>query len=337
MAIDLRPTDRFVRRHIGPSETEMQEMLDALGLASLDELVDQTVPAAIRMKHPLDLPAARSEYELLDDLHGIAAQNDVYRSFIGMGYSGTITPPVIQRNILENPNWYTQYTPYQAEIAQGRLEMLLNFQTTVIDLTGLEIANASLLDEGTAAAEAMMMLQRVTKRSDRSTFFVAEDCHPQTIAVVQARAEPIGVRVVVGDHRTFEFDDDVFGALVQYPATDGAVHGYAAFCDIAHANDAYVVVAADLLALTVLTPPGEFGADVAVGNTQRFGVPLGYGGPHAAYFATREAFKRQVPGRLIGVTVDADGNPALRMALQTREQHIRRDKAPMPSTTARTA
>ncbi len=327
MPIDLRPTDRFVDRHIGPSDAEIRDMLDTLGLDSLDALIAQTIPAAIRTAHPLNLPPARAESVLLNELQEIAAQNQVYRSFIGMGYHDTVTPPVIQRNILENPNWYTQYTPYQAEISQGRLEALLNYQTMVIDLTGMEIANASLLDEGTAAAEAMMMLQRTTRRNDRTTFFVSEDCHPQTIAVVEARAEPIGVRVVVGDHRTFAFSDDVFGALVQYPATDGAIHGYAAFCDMAHANDAYVVVAADLLALTLLTPPGEFGADVAVGNTQRFGVPLGYGGPHAAYFATKEAFKRQVPGRIIGVTIDADGNSALRMALQTREQHIRRDKA----------
>ncbi|NBC16246.1 MAG: aminomethyl-transferring glycine dehydrogenase, partial [Bacteroidetes bacterium] len=327
MTSTLRYTDRFVHRHLGPSDDEIREMLEMLGLSSLDALVDQTVPAAIRTDRPLDLPPARTEYELLDDLQHIAAQNEVYRSFIGMGYHDTVTPPVIQRNILENPNWYTQYTPYQAEIAQGRLEMLLNYQTAVIDLTGLEIANASLLDEATAAAEAMMMLNRVTKRQDSHTFFVSEHCHPQTIAVVQARAEPIHVNVVVGNHETFEFTDDVFGALVQYPMTDGAIVDYADFCERAHAAEAYVVVAADLLALTMLTPPGEFGADVAVGNTQRFGVPLGYGGPHAAYFATKEAFKRQMPGRIIGVTIDANGDRALRMALQTREQHIRRDKA----------
>ena len=302
-------------------------MLDALGLASLDALVEATVPAPIRTDRPLALPPARTEHALLANLRHLARKNQVFRSFIGMGYHDTITPPVIQRNILENPAWYTAYTPYQAEISQGRLEMLLNYQTVVIDLTGLEIANASLLDEGTAAAEAMMMFNRLTRRTGKDTFFVSEDCHPQTIAVVEARARPIGVKVVVGDHRTFAFTDEVFGALLQYPATDGAVYDYRSFCDAAHEAGAYVVVAADLLSLTLLTPPGEFGADVAVGNTQRLGVPLGYGGPHAAFFATKETFKRQVPGRIIGVSVDADGNPALRMALQTREQHIRRDKA----------
>ncbi|MFQ5568744.1 MAG: aminomethyl-transferring glycine dehydrogenase [Rhodothermales bacterium] len=327
MALDLNYTDRFVHRHIGPSEEDIRLMLEALGYASLDELVDATVPAAIRSDRPLDLPAPRTEHELLAAAREIAAHNQVYRSFIGMGYYDTVTPPVIQRNILENPSWYTQYTPYQAEISQGRLEALLNYQTMVIDLTGLEIANASLLDEGTAAAEAMMMLRRLTRRTAKDTFFVSDACHPQTIAVVQARAVPIGVKVVVGDHRHFAFTEDVFGALVQYPATDGAIYDYRSFCEQAHEAGAYVVVAADLLSLTLLTPPGEFGADVAVGNTQRFGVPLGYGGPHAAYFATRDAFKRQVPGRIIGVSVDADGRPALRMALQTREQHIRRDKA----------
>ncbi|MEM9665204.1 MAG: aminomethyl-transferring glycine dehydrogenase [Bacteroidota bacterium] len=310
-----------------PSPADVRAMLDALGLESLEALMDQTVPDAIRLRRPLDLPADRSEFTLLSDLQDLASQNEVYRSFIGLGYHDTITPPVILRNVMENPAWYTQYTPYQAEIAQGRLEALLNYQTMVIDLTGLEIANASLLDEGTAAAEAMMMFQRALRRSKRATFFVSEACHPQTIAVVQARAEPLGIQVVVGDHASFTFHDDVFGALLQYPATDGAVHDYQAFCDAAHAAGAYVVVAADLLSLTLLTPPGEFGADAAVGNTQRFGVPLGYGGPHAAYFATMESFKRQVPGRMIGVTIDADGRQALRMALQTREQHIRRDKA----------
>ena len=302
-------------------------MLSVLGLASLDALVEETIPAAIRTDRSLDLPPARSEHELLARARALADRNEVYRSFIGMGYHGTITPPPIQRNVLENPNWYTQYTPYQAEIAQGRLEALLNFQTMTIDLTGLEIANASLLDEATAAAEAMMMLQRATRRGDKNTFFVSEACHAQTIEVVKARAVPIGVRVVVGDHGRFEFTDDVFGALLQYPATDGAIHDYAAFCKKAHAADAYVVAAADLLSLALLEPPGAWGADVCVGNTQRFGVPMGYGGPHAAFFATKEAFKRQVPGRIIGVTVDADGAPALRMALQTREQHIRRGKA----------
>ena len=327
MPIDLTHTDSFVNRHVGPSEEEIRQMLDTLGLASLDALAEATVPASIRTDRPLKLPPARTEHALLADLRTIARQNKVFRSFIGMGYHDTVTPPAIQRAILENPSWYTQYTPYQAEISQGRLEALLNYQTMVIDLTGLEIANASLLDEGTAAAEAMMMFNRLARRSKKDTFFVSDACHPQTIAVVEARAEPMGVKVVVGDHRTFAFSEDVFGALVQYPATDGAVYDYRAFCAQAHDAGAYVVVAADLLSLALLEPPGAFGADVAVGNTQRFGVPLGYGGPHAAYFATREDFKRQVPGRIIGVSVDADGNTALRMALQTREQHIKRARA----------
>ncbi len=327
MAIDLQFTDRFARRHLGPSEADEAQMLAALGLSSLDELIDETVPAAIRSARPLKLPPARTEYELLDEARAIASKNRVRRSFIGMGYHDTITPPVILRNVFENPSWYTQYTPYQAEISQGRMEALLTFQTMVIDLTGLEIANASLLDEGTAAAEAMLMLHRVAKGKTRNVFFVSEACHPQTIAVVQTRAVPIGVEVVVGDHRTFAFTEEVFGALVAYPATDGAIHDYRDFCDAAHEAGAHVVVAADLLSLTLLTPPGAFGADVAVGSTQRFGVPVGYGGPHAAYFATKERFKRQTPGRIIGLSIDADGRPALRMALQTREQHIRRAKA----------
>ena len=327
MAIDLRQPDRFAQRHIGPSEAEIHEMLEALGLPSLDALVEETVPASIRTDRPLRLPPALTEHELLARARELGAKNEAFRSFIGMGYGGTLTPPPIQRNVLENPNWYTQYTPYQAEIAQGRLEALLNFQTMTIDLTGLEIANASLLDEATAAAEAMMMLHRANRQGDKDVFFVSEACHPQTVEVVKARAVPIGVDVVVGDHETFAFTDDVFGALLQYPTTDGATRDYAAFCERAHAADAHVVVAADLLSLTLLEPPGAWGADVCVGNTQRFGVPMGYGGPHAAFFATKEAFKRQVPGRIIGVTVDADGNQALRMALQTREQHIRRGKA----------
>ncbi len=327
MAIDLRFTDRFARRHIGPTPDNLQTMLDTVGVSSLDALVDEAIPPAIRSERPLDLPAAITERELLEDAAALGDENEPYRSFIGMGYHGTVTPPVIQRDILENPAWYTQYTPYQAEIAQGRLEALMNFQTMVIDLTGLEIANASLLDEATAAAEAMMMLNRVTRRRDADTFFVSEDCHPQTIEVVKGRAAPIGVEIVVGDHRTFAFTDDVFGGLVQYPTTDGAVTDYADFCARAHAVDAQVAVAADLLSLTLLQAPGTWGADVVVGNTQRFGVPMGYGGPHAAFFATKEQHKRQVPGRMIGVSKDADGNVAFRMALQTREQHIRRGRA----------
>jgi glycine dehydrogenase len=327
MPISLRSTDHFADRHIGPSETEIQDMLQTIGVSSLDELIDETVPKSIRMKGEMNLPAALTERELLQKATQLAGKNQVFRSFIGMGYSGTVTPPVIQRGIIENPSWYTQYTPYQAEIAQGRLEALLNFQTMVIDLTGMEIANASLLDEGTAAAEAMMMLHRQSRKGDRNVFFVSEDCHPQTIAVVETRAIPLGIEVVVGNHRDFAFGDTCFGGLVQYPASDGAVYNYADFCAKAHANDSFVVVAADLLSLTLLESPASFGADVVVGSTQRFGVPVGFGGPHAAYFATSDKFKRQIPGRIIGVTVDTDGKPALRMALQTREQHIRRDKA----------
>jgi glycine dehydrogenase len=318
--------DDFVQRHIGPSDAEVQSMLATLGLGSLEELIDRAVPTAIRLQRPLNLGAGQSEYELLKELRAIAAQNQLFRSFIGMGYANTITPPVIQRNILENPGWYTQYTPYQPEIAQGRLEALLNFQTMVTDLTGLEIANASLLDEGTAAAEAMTLSYGQHKGNSK-TFWVSEACHPQTIEVVQTRARPLGIDVLVGDHRTFDFSTPVFGVLLQYPATDGAIYDYTAFIEQAHAQGAIATVAADLLSLTLLKPPGEFGADIAVGSTQRFGVPLGYGGPHAAYFATKEAFKRQIPGRLVGVSKDATGQPALRLALQTREQHIRRDKA----------
>jgi glycine dehydrogenase len=326
MSSSTRHPDRFVDRHIGPDAHDVIQMLETLGKGSLDDLIDATVPAAIRMRRPLELPSGRSEYGLLRELEGIAARNQVFRSFLGMGYSDTITPPVIQRNILENPGWYTQYTPYQPEIAQGRLEALLNYQTMVIDLTGLPVANASLLDEATAAAEAMTLLHNVSAGSD--AFFVANDCHPQTIEVLRTRAAPLGLQIIVGDPATFDFArTKVFGALVQYPATDGAIRDPRAFIEAAHAASARVVMAADILALTLLTPPGELGADVAVGTTQRFGVPLGYGGPHAAYFATRTEYVRHLPGRIIGVSVDAQGKRALRMALQTREQHIRREKA----------
>ncbi|TAG85671.1 MAG: glycine dehydrogenase (aminomethyl-transferring) [Oscillatoriales cyanobacterium] len=329
---NLTPIDGFARRHIGPTPTEIQQMLDVLGIDSLDDLIDKTIPAAIRISGALELPTAKSEYAALAELQEIASKNQVLRSYIGTGYHDCITPPVIGRNILENPGWYTSYTPYQAEIAQGRLEALLNFQTMIIDLTGLEIANASLLDEGTAAAEAMAVSYGVcntsTTLSDRrNSFFVAQDCHPQTIEVVQTRAKPLGIDVIVGDHRGFKFDRTIFGALLQYPATDGAIYDYTDFIRSAHEVGALVTVAADILSLCVLTPPGEFGADIAVGSTQRFGVPLGFGGPHAAYFATREEFKRQVPGRIVGVSKDANGKSALRLALQTREQHIRREKA----------
>ncbi|MDZ4878892.1 MAG: Glycine dehydrogenase (decarboxylating) [Chroococcidiopsis cubana SAG 39.79] len=316
----------FRQRHIGPQPIEVEQMLEVLGLPTLDALIDRTVPQAIRQQRSLQLEGDRSEHAALAQLKAIASKNQVFRSFIGMGYYGCITPPVIQRNILENPGWYTAYTPYQPEIAQGRLEALLNFQTTIIDLTGLEIANASLLDEGTAAAEAMTMSYGLCKTKAKA-FFVSQNCHPQTIQVVQTRARPLGINVIVGDHQTFKFDVPVFGVLLQYPASDGTIYDYRAFVEQAHAAGALVTVAADPLSLTLLTPPGEWGADIAVGSTQRFGVPMGYGGPHAAYFATKEEFKRQVPGRIVGVSKDIHGKTALRLALQTREQHIRRDKA----------
>jgi glycine dehydrogenase len=330
MAINLRPTDRFINRHIGPSEKDLAHMLATVKAKSLDELIDTTVPASIRVKKPLNMLPAKTEREMLDALTEIAGKNQVFRSFIGLGYHDCITPAVIQRNILENPGWYTAYTPYQAEIAQGRLEALLNFQTMIMDLTGMEIANASLLDEGTAAAEAMHMAHASKHKAGDAgagAFFVSEGVLPQTLDVVRTRAKPLGIEIVVGDHRTFDFKKKVFGCLVQYPAADGTVFDYTEFCARAHQEDAMVIVAADLLALTLLKAPGEFGADVAIGNTQRFGVPMGYGGPHAAYFATRNTFARTMPGRLIGVSEDSHGRPALRMALQTREQHIRREKA----------
>jgi glycine dehydrogenase len=317
--------DSFARRHIGPNQAARAAMLAEIEFENLDALIDATVPKNIRLDRPLDLPGAASEWEALAELRQLAKKNIVARSFIGAGYSDTITPPVIQRNILENPGWYTAYTPYQAEVAQGRLEALLNFQTMIIDLTALDIANASLLDEATAAAEAMTLCHAAVP--GRKTFFVADNCHPQTIEVVQTRAKPLGLEVVVGDFSQFKFDDTVFGALVQYPATDGAIFDYESFAKAAHDAGGLLVMAADILALTLLKPPGEIGADVAVGSTQRFGVPLGFGGPHAAYFATRDAYKRHMAGRLVGVSHDATGRPGYRLALQTREQHIRRDKA----------
>ncbi len=320
-------TDTFVHRHIGPDEGEIRQMLDTLGYESLDALIGDTVPASIRLGRPLNLGPERSEYELLSELRQMASKNRVFRSFLGMGYHDCIVPPVIQRNILENPGWYTQYTPYQAEIAQGRLEALLNFQTMVVDLTGLPVANASLLDEGTAAAEAMAMAYGMAGSAERNTFFVSDHCHPQTIDVVKTRAAARDIDVVVGDAEKFDFKAPVFGFLLQYPATDGAVVDYGAFAQRARGEGAAVIVAADLLSLALLTPPGEWGADMVVGTTQRFGVPLGFGGPHAAYFACRDELKRQIPGRIIGVSTDSEGKPALRMALQTREQHIRREKA----------
>jgi glycine dehydrogenase len=323
----LNPSDTFLHRHIGPSDADIKAMLATLGYDSLDALIDATVPATIRLAKPLELGPPRGERELLAELRRVAQKNELYRSFIGQGYYDCIVPPVIQRNILENPGWYTQYTPYQAEISQGRLEALLNFQTMVTDLTGLPLANASLLDEATAAAEAMTMCHRVAK-SDKSGFFVAADCHPQTIAVVQTRARPLGLTVQVGHPKEIDFDKlGLFGVLLQYPNTSGQIHDYGAVIERAHLAGALVVMASDLLALTLLKPPGEFGADIAVGSAQRFGVPLGYGGPHAAFMATRDEFARQMPGRLIGVSKDAHGQPAYRLAVQTREQHIRREKA----------
>ncbi|HEX4403756.1 MAG TPA: aminomethyl-transferring glycine dehydrogenase [Polyangia bacterium] len=337
MAVDLESKDRFPSRHIGPDDADVAEMLAALGVASLDALVAQTVPADIRLAGDLNLPAAVTEAEVLAELRALSEKNQIWKSYLGQGYSDCVTPPVVLRNILENPGWYTQYTPYQAEISQGRLEALLNYQTLVTDLTGLPVANASLLDEGTAAAEAMHMLSGVAPAAQgdegaRAAFVVSAGCHPQTIEVVRTRAKPLGVEVVVvTDVFAFDFTSQpVFGVLAQYPATDGALGTAAAWrglCDKAHAAGALVVLATDLLALTVLTPPGELGADVAVGSAQRFGVPLGYGGPHAAFFATKDEWVRKLPGRLIGVSQDAHGHMALRMALQTREQHIRREKA----------
>src|SRR5436309_797481 len=319
--------ESFVPRHVGPDERDVAEMLKTLGFSSLDELIDATIPRKIRWREGLDLPKGLTELEVLTYFRALAAKNQVFRSFIGMGYSDCVTPPVIQRNILENPGWYTAYTPYQAEIAQGRLEALLTFQTMVMDLTGLEIANASLLDEATAAAEAMTMSYALKGKQGKEVFLVASECHPQTIDVVKTRASVRGIEVKVASYADFRIGPDVFGALVQYPATDGAVIDYTKTVEQLHAAEALVTVAADILSLVLLTPPGEWGADVVVGNTQRFGVPLGYGGPHAAFFATKDEFKRHIPGRIIGVSRDSEGNPALRMALQTREQHIRRDKA----------
>lgn len=324
--------DRFVRRHIGPSEADTREMLKALQVNSLDELIRQTVPGSIRLKKPLQLPPALTEFEYLQELKKTALLNRVMRNYIGMGYYGTITPSVIARNVFQNPGWYTQYTPYQAEIAQGRLESLLNFQTMVSDLTGLPIANASLLDEGTAAAEAMHMFfaeknKRAKSGEEANVFFVSDKVFPQTIDVLKTRALPHGIQLEIGDWKNYQFSEKTFGVLLQYPDKEGAVEDYRAFVEKAKANGVYVCVAADILALALLKPPGEWGADVAVGNTQRFGVPVGYGGPHAAYFACSDDFKRQIPGRIIGVSVDKHGRRALRMALQTREQHIRREKA----------
>ncbi|MFN5640943.1 MAG: aminomethyl-transferring glycine dehydrogenase [Sphingobacteriales bacterium] len=326
----LNQQQEFQQRHIGPNPQDTANMLSAIGESTLDALVDKTVPANIRMAEALDIPPAMSEFEYLQHIKEISLKNKVFRTYIGQGYYDTITPSVILRNIFENPGWYTQYTPYQAEIAQGRLESLLNFQTMVSDLTGLPIANASLLDEATAAAEAMTMFFNTLNKQehiDRPKFFVDKDVFPQTLDVLHTRAVPVGIEIVVGDYRSSSIDQHYFGALVQYPNNVGAVEDYRSFIEAVHAQGAYVVMTTDLLALTLLTPPGELGADVACGSAQRFGVPLGYGGPHAAFFSSKDEFKRSIPGRIIGVSIDAEGNRALRMALQTREQHIKREKA----------
>ena len=333
----------FASRHIGPREKEVTTMLEKIDAASLDELINQTIPSNIRLKKPLNLPEGLSEFEYLKELKLTASRNKVFKSYIGLGYYNCIIPPVIQRNVLENPGWYTAYTPYQAEIAQGRLEALLNFQTMIIDLTGLPIANASLLDEATAAAEAMILFynSRPKTKNSANTFFISEKCFPQTIDVVKTRAIPLGIDIIIGDHkqifspeggdppagRAGKRGGDIFGALIQYPDVNGNVFDFKDFVDKVHSANGFVAAATDLMALTLLMPPGEWGADIVFGNSQRFGVPMGYGGPHAAFFAAKEEFKRSLPGRIIGVSVDSSGNPALRMALQTREQHIRREKA----------
>ncbi len=327
MQIKANHSDEFVNRHISPLSNDTQSMLKTIGVSSVDQLIEETIPAHIRLKQRMQLPEAMTESELLAFLQKVSNENKLYKNYLGQGYYGTFTPGVVLRNIFENPGWYTAYTPYQAEIAQGRLEALLNYQTMIIDLTGMDIANASLLDEGTAAGEAMHMLHSECKNQTATKFFVSNQCFPQTIDVLKTRTEPIGVELVIGNYETVVFDDTYFGALVQYPALNGSVNDYTAFVSKAKAHNVMVAVAADLLSLTLLTPPGEWGADVVVGSAQRFGVPMGYGGPHAGFFATKDAYKRQMPGRLIGMSIDAQGNPALRMALQTREQHIKREKA----------
>jgi len=324
-------TDAFALRHIGPNENELQHMLKTIGANSLDQLILETIPDDIRLNKTLNLAPAMTEYEFSNHISELGNKNKVFKTYIGLGYNQAIVPAVIQRNVFENPGWYTAYTPYQAEIAQGRLEAILNFQTMVNELTGMEIANASLLDEGTAAAEAMALLfdvrTRDQKKNNTCKFFVSEEILPQTLSVLITRSAPIGVELVIGNHETFDFSNDYFGAILQYPGKFGQVHDYASFISKAKENEIKVAVAADILSLVKLTPPGEMGADVVLGTTQRFGIPLGYGGPHAAYFATKEEYKRSMPGRIIGVTIDTNGNRALRMALQTREQHIKRDKA----------
>ena len=321
--------DPFLSRHIGPNPDEVQQMLGELGYTTMESFIGDVVPSNIRIQRELNIGKGISEREVLLELKELSRKNKTFRQFIGMGYADCMTPSVILRNIMENPGWYTQYTPYQAEISQGRLEALLNFQTMIADLTGLPISNASLLDEATASAEAMHMAYAIVGAKDekRRLFFVSESCHPQTIAVVETRAKPLGIQVVVGDHRTVQFDERILGALVSYPDTNGVIENYADFTEKVKKADGLLVVAADLLSLLLLNPPGEWGADIIVGSAQRFGVPLGYGGPHAAYLSTKDEYKRKIPGRIVGLSKDAEGRPAIRLALQTREQHIRREKA----------
>ena len=327
MSLNIHYQENFEDRHTAPNEADIKAMLQTVGVNSLTELIDQTVPAQIRLKQGLNLPDAKSEVDYLKTLKQTASLNKVYKSFIGQGYYDTITPGVILRNVFENPGWYTQYTPYQAEIAQGRLQALLNFQTVVIDLTGMEIANASLLDEATAAAEGMFMQYSLRKKDQGNKYFVSESIFAQTIDVLKTRANPFGIELMIGNHEEFTPTAEFFGAIVQYPAGNGEVYDYSQLANVLHQHSVKLTVIADLLSLTLLTPPGEWGADIVVGTTQRFGIPMGFGGPHAAFFATKEEYKRSIPGRIIGVTIDSHNNYALRMALQTREQHIRRDKA----------
>jgi glycine dehydrogenase len=319
--------DKFVDRHIGPEREDVSEMLKTIGVDTLDQLIDETVPASIRLKEPLKLSKPVTEYRFIENLKRIADGNKVFKSYIGMGYYNTITPAVIQRNILENPGWYTQYTPYQAEISQGRLEALINYQTVISDLTGLKIANASLLDEGTAAAEAMIMFHSLRIEKDAHKYFVSEECFPQTIDVLKTRSEPLGIELIIGDHKVLELNKKIFGLMVQYPSDSGELNDYRELFKNAKANNTYIITATDLLSLALLTPPGEIGADCVVGSAQRFGVPMGYGGPHAAFFSTKDEYKRNIPGRIIGASIDVNNKNAYRMALGTREQHIRREKA----------
>ncbi|MCK9321111.1 MAG: aminomethyl-transferring glycine dehydrogenase subunit GcvPA, partial [Bacteroidales bacterium] len=324
-------TNNFAKRHNGPQAHDIQKMLDVIGVSSIDELIDKTIPSAIRLKQPLNLPQGMNEYEYITHMKELASKNKIFKSYIGMGYYNTITPGVLQRNILENPGWYTAYTPYQAEISQGRLEVLFTFQTTICSLTAMPIANASMLDEATAAAEAMLMFygsrSREQQKNNVIKFFVDSSLFPQNLEVIKTRALPKGIELVVGNPKEIELDNTFFGAILQYPNLFGEVNDYSTFTAKAKEKNIFVAFVADILSLALLTPPGELGADVVCGNTQRFGVPMGYGGPHAGYFACTDTFKRNMPGRIVGLTVDAQGNKAFRLALQTREQHIKREKA----------